>query len=578
MSSSSKDPTSDELNVNPDSEEVYEAELDRDFIPNGDVIPAESVLGNPVFDENPYAPIPQSLDTPNWLHPSSIIFEALSHGRKQLLPAGLALFGAAQGNMIWVGIALFAFLVSFLHTLFKYFTLRYVVYQGELIVTEGLFFKRVRTVPVGKIQNMDLVQNVIHRIFQVAEVKIETASGSTAEATLRVLSLMQIAELRGEIFQLNQPDAVGSKTDVADGTSDSPDLSLQPNAISSAALPFTGAAGITILEIPASWLIKAGMASNRGLLILGVIFGVLFQFDIIERIDFDAIQRMLPQDATVARTAILACVALLVIFVFLKVFGIVWYLLRFSGYRLARVGEDLRISCGLFTKVSATVPRRRIQFISIHRPFFLRLMGLASIKIETAGGAAKESEDASSTVARAWFVPVIPNEKVADVLAELRPGLNWDESTHQWKAPSPKTASRLSRKGILLSLLIAGVGLAISRPWGFVGGLVLLPLFIYFAHRQSRSMRYARTGFGVAYRSGIFYRKLSLTFFERFQTVRLDQGLFDRRWSMATLSVDTAAAGPAGHLIHVRMLDEKFALEEFYNLQKNAANNRPDWR
>jgi putative membrane protein len=88
-------------------------------------------------------------------------------------------------------------------------------------------------------------------------------------------------------------------------------------------------------------------------------------------------------------------------------------------------------------------------------------------------------------------------------------------------------------------------------------------------------MRYARFEDGVIYRSGLLTRKTSVTFFEKIQTLRIDQSPFDRRWRMATLSVDTAAAGPAGHRMQVPYLDEAFARDEFCELVHRASSYLP---
>jgi putative membrane protein len=254
--------------------------------------------------------------------------------------------------------------------------------------------------------------------------------------------------------------------------------------------------------------------------------------------------------------------------------GIIWYLLRFHGYRLSRCGNELRIACGLLTKVSAVVPLRRIQFISVHRPWILRWMGYASIRIETAGGSGTDKEDPASTVSRRWFAPVLPEHRVSELLGELRDGLDWDESAVDWKPLAPKAGKRMLRLAVIQSLLFAAVGLAAWRPWGWTAGLVVLPILVAWAVRRSRSVRYARTDFGVSYRSGVLNRKLSLTFFEKIQTLSIDQSPFDRRWKMATLSIDTAAAGPAEHKIVIPYLDEAFAREEFDHLRADAASRQ----
>ena len=54
-------------------------------------------------------------------------------------------------------------------------------------------FRRVRHIPYSRIQNIDAVQNVLHRVLGVAEVNIETGGGDAAEAKMSVLPLAAFA-------------------------------------------------------------------------------------------------------------------------------------------------------------------------------------------------------------------------------------------------------------------------------------------------------------------------------------------------------------------------------------------------
>lgn len=506
---------------------------------------------------------------PKWLHPLSLLFGILSHARQLLIPLFLAIFSAASGNLFGLSLGAGFFFIAIVVTVFRYLTLRYQVKGEDLIVKEGLIFRRVRTVPIRRIQNMDLVQNIMHRIFQVAEVKIETASGTEPEATLRVLTMDQIIELREQVFGK-------SKTAPAKSIPNISDFEEQEHE---SADPFSvnNDQPVTLLKIPTSWLVKAGFASNRGGLILGVIFGFLFQFDLEDRINWRAIGDYIPDFDASPLSILFFAIALLGFLLLLRIFGVIWYILRFHGYELQRVGEDLRIRCGLLTKVSATVPRKRIQFISIHRSFILRLMGMSVIRIETAGGSGKGNEDAATTVSRRWFVPIVDDELVDQILLELRPGLQWDAEQAEWVGLSPRAPMRMSRLATIFCILACIGGFFAIRPWGLFIGVALLPFAIGYAIKKSRSMKYARTAFGVVYRSGIFTKKLSLTFFERIQTLKVNQSPFDRRWKMAKLVVDTAAAGPAEHTINVRYLDEKFAFQELESLTSTSAQHRPNW-
>ena len=505
------------------------------------------------------------------LHPSSLAFDLITHGKSYLFPALIALFSAARGGSFGIYIAAIIFVPAILSSIFRYFTFRYSIQNQQLVVTKGLIFRSVRTVPVSRIQNLDFVQNILHRMLGVAEVRVETASGTEAEATLRVLSLEQMDKLRSEIFDLQSAKTVVDSAFLP-AVNDSPDVDGMTGGLRPASIRD---AGESLLEIPTAWLLRAGLASNRGMLMLGIAFGAMFQFDFEDRFDFRRIWRFLPQlDGSIGGILTLLS-GLIGLLLLLRLLGVGWFILRFFGYKLKRHGEDLRISCGLFTKVSATVPRGRIQFISIHRNLIMRWMGYSSLRIETAGGAGKDNENATTTVSRRWFVPVIPDHQVAPLLCILRPGLVWDESSLDFQPLSSRASTRMMRLSIILGALLVVVGLGFSRPWGFLPGVLLLPVFIWWAIKKSKSMRYAWTKDGLVYRSGVLNRKTSLTFFEKIQGVSVRQSPFDRRWKMAQLAIDTAAAGPAEHVIVVGYLDEEFAKTEFQVLRDRTATHQP---
>lgn len=516
------------------------------------------------------------------LHWTSLLFDVISHGRNYLIPAVLALFSAAQGSLGGVIVAGIIFIPALATSVFRYFTLRYSIRDRQLVVTKGLIFRSVRTVPVSRIQNVDFVQNVLHRIFGVAEVRVETASGTEPEATLRVLSMQQMEHLRNEIFELqsetNSPQSIPS---VADATKWSADpYAPQPIAVGAASSDVTNfnvaSSTVPLLKIRVRSLVIAGLASNRGLIMAGVVLGLFFQSDLNKRFDVvKQFEQLMPHNADTLTLIFFGTIALIGWLIVLRILGVGWYLLRFFNYQLVRRGDDLQISCGLLTKVSATVPRPRIQFISIHRNWIMRWLKFSSIRIETAGGAGKNHEDATTTVSRRWFVPIVPDDEVPRLLAELRPGLHWDESSLNFEALAPTAVWRLGRLAVLQSLFVALIGFAITRPWGWVAGIIALPILILWTVKKSRAMRYARTDDGVVFRSGVLVRKTSLTFFEKVQAIRVEQSPFDRRWNMASLSVDTAAAGPANHTINIPLLDAAFAMNELEALRERTSRQQP---
>lgn len=502
-------------------------------------------------------------DQPRWLHPTSFIFDVLSHIRSYVVPFLLALFGAAQDDLFWQYAALVIFVSSLIQTLLHYLTMRYRIAGADLVINSGLIFRRVRTIPIRKIQNLDLIQNPLHRLFRVAEVRVETASGAEADAILRVLSLRDVDLLRAELFPERGAVPLPATTptrDQAEG-SGGVDLGFVDGGVPNSTRESPRIE--ELLRVPFRWLAIAGLSSDRGLLLVGVAIGALFQFNDRWYRD-ETIWRAVTKYANTWTTVIFGLIAL---WLLLKLLSIGWFTLRFFDYRLTRIGNDLRLSSGLFTKVSATIPRQRIQFISIHRPLLFRWTGFATIKLETAGGWSKDGEGGTTGATRSWFVPVVPESEVSRLLGELRPGLDWNEQAQAWQPVSRRAGSRLMRVAVLTALLMTGAALVWNQRWGGFSAAIFVPAMVYWAIKKGRSHSYTRTPFGLAYRSGLLTRKLSLTFYERIQSVSLNQSPFDRRWRMATLNVDTAAAGPAEHRISIPFLEETFATDEFDQLR-----------
>ncbi len=538
------------------------------------------------------------------LHWSSLLFDAISQIRRIILPAAFGLLGAARGDVFWLWLSMAFFIPTLLVSFFRYITLSYQVDQGQLVVKHGLIFRNVRSVPVERIQNIDFVQNLLHRVFGVAEVRVETAGGSEPEATLRVLSLEKVELLRAAVFEsrdliqsrsiLDQLGATAlshgnnyGQADLATASEDSfnttPVIYGNEAGVPLASLSdghprsVASESESTVLEIPTGWLIKAGLASDRGVLLVGVAIGFMYESNILKRLDFNKLLQFLPKNPGVWMVAAGILTAFLVLYLVLKLLSAIWYVIRFSGYRLVRRKEDLRISCGLTTKVHATVPRSRIQFISVHRGWMMRLLGYCSVRIETASSGSSH-EDASKSVSSRWFIPVVAENLLPEILEQVRPGIDWNENAFDFKPVSARAVRRRLRIIVLLGVLLV-TGLLIAwQPWFALGAGVVSFALAVGSVLSIRSLGFARTDQGVVFRSGVISKIVSMTFFEKIQAVTFDQSPMDRRWRMAKLTVDTAAAGPAEHRIDVPLLDQDFAEAEMATITSLAAKHQPIFR
>lgn len=129
----------------------------------------------------------------NRLHKISPLFILFENIKKLIFPIVVALFSTRGSS--WELFALgFALIIS-LGAIVQYRFYRYWLEGDKIRVQEGIFFRNVRQVPYKKIQNLNLVQSPLHRLFGVVKVQLESASGGKPEAVINVIDMQAVNEI-----------------------------------------------------------------------------------------------------------------------------------------------------------------------------------------------------------------------------------------------------------------------------------------------------------------------------------------------------------------------------------------------
>ena len=301
---------------------------------------------------------------PERLPPISILFLLIGTLRQLIIPA-LASAVAAPGLFaMWMTVLLVPAVFS---ALVRLWTFSFELSDDELIIRQGLITRSERNIPLARIQNLDLVENPLHRALKVAEVRLETASGGKPEAVIKVLTYEQIARLRQHI----------------DGSSHFAGAESQEQASPPA-----------LVEQSLGDLTALGLLSNRGMLVVAAAAGVLQQTGFWEDEErFEWLGERLPALASSFNPASFSLLhlllfGLLAIAAFLvatRLLSVAWVIMALYGFRLERRGDDFSSSYGLLTRVTATLPRRRLQLISTHRPWLGRTMLKTGASLEISG-------------------------------------------------------------------------------------------------------------------------------------------------------------------------------------------------
>src|SRR5688572_9348433 len=99
------------------------------------------------------------------LHPSAIVFAAGRQLKSFALPLVLAVFGAGRSGGNWLVVPAIFIGATLVYATLQYLMFRYRFEASELVVRKGVLFRSERHIPYARIQNLDVAQNVLHRLL-----------------------------------------------------------------------------------------------------------------------------------------------------------------------------------------------------------------------------------------------------------------------------------------------------------------------------------------------------------------------------------------------------------------------------
>jgi putative membrane protein len=272
-------------------------------------------------------------------------------------------------------------------------------FDGRVLrVESGVLRRSRRSLDVSRIQQVELDRPLAQRLLGMATLRIETAASDTEpEIELRVLTLTEAQSLR---------TAIRSSVDAASGDA-APDATSDP----------VGPGTSPVVRVPLRHVALASVTGAR-LLVLPALLGAATQL-LPDDLD-EVIARVREWAGMVGRTdgtgtAITWTVVLLLGALLLLITTLIVGIVRDGAFRIDRAGSELVVRRGLLGTRDSTVPLRRVQVVRVLRNPVRRVLHMAAVRIQSAGG--------SGAGERRVIVPLVPESGVAPLLGRLLPGL-----------------------------------------------------------------------------------------------------------------------------------------------------------
>ena len=392
----------------------------------------------------------------------------------------------------------------------------------SLDITSGVVSRRTREIPLGRIQNVDIRQGLVPRLLGVAEVRFETAGGRGTEAALQFVDRAVARELQERVDRHGEADAGATTADASRPTDP-----VRPGAERETAGAAPAAEALYAIAPVELALLSVTSVDWRAVGFV-VLAGVGFLPD--------------PTAAEVGGSPLvpLAAAAQPVLLTAAGIAGNAALLTaRFWGFRLWRTGDTLRYERGLVRRFSGSIPLDRVHLLRLRDNPATRRLGFAALDIETAGYGPESGSDTAAAV------PIAKRGRIIDLARSVEP-----VPELSFERPPSRARTRYAIRYAVLVALAVGALAAVDRflrpvPWE--PGLALLVLVPVAAHLTWRHRGYALGERALVVRAGFWRRTTHVVPLYRVQTVGTTATVFQRRWSLATVRVDTASGAPAAY-------------------------------
>jgi putative membrane protein len=391
-------------------------------------------------------------------------------------------------------------------------------------------FRTERHIPLARVQSVVQRRNLLHRLFGVTELRLESSGGTRPEAVMNVIRAAEAERLERVLRSV----AYAAPATAADAMTAVP-AAQEPRAETE-----------TLFALGSGELLRLGLISSRGWIVVGMAIGLWWQLApsdhsfsrLLTQWGRAAFQLWLGNPDQALRALGLSVLSLVAFLLLLKPLSVLMTAMLYHGFRLTRDGGRLSTACGLLTARSASARSERIQRFVQAAPPLARLLRRATLCCDVA--VQRQEQEGGELMRLHWLAPIGAPQRLDSVVRELAPALLLERRI--WRPLHQNAWLRVWKHWWWLAV-IAGVLLCQPlRHWTWVPMLTIVVWGFFAARGWARFAAYAHDDGVLAWRAGWLGRQWTTAFVRDGHVARLAESPFDRRAGMASVQLDTAGA------------------------------------
>ncbi|MDR6866567.1 putative membrane protein [Microbacterium resistens] len=374
-------------------------------------------------------------------------------------------------------------------------------------VRKGIVFRSHRRAPLDRVQGVNLTRPFPARLIGMAKLEV-VGAGTDANVALEYLSTAKAETVRVDILRLASgarqvreaahAGAVGAPGDLRPASARAQLADSMSRGVSGmiTGVDLDDVAPESVLRIPTGRLVGSQLLSGlMWLVFFGALFAIVMAF---------VVPKVLAEEGPGGAALLLGIGLVTAVPLIGAAIAITWAQIAKSlRYSIAPTPDGVRITFGLLTTVTETIPPGRIFAVEVTQPLLWRPFGWWTVKINRMSGKSASQQQSSTAQQFNVVLPVGARADVERVLSLILPGTPQEVVPLIWE------------HGVL--------GPQTDDPYHTI------PARAWWRRPFSwRRHGVALTDFALLMRRGRIWRKLALFPLARLQGFSLEQGPIDR--------------------------------------------------
>lgn len=295
--------------------------------------------------------------------------------RALAIPIVIFLMKVNKEMMIYVGIgSLLLLIVSLIFGYMSYLKFTFFLNQekSEFVINKGVFNKTLLTIPLEKIQLVNINQSLLQKIIGVYSLKIDTPGGDKAEVSITAISQETAYELKEQLLNGKRENLVDGKT-----------LDTAKEKIAT-----------PILKLSVGTLFKVGLTSNYGrslALLIGFAYALFYNAkELISTFDKDngQVEQAIKTGLSLFSVGILIGALLFILFAV----NIIRTFVKYFEFEVSQHKHSLLISSGLLAKKNTLLSPQKVQITAYSQNYFQKKFNLLNMNLRQAHSGKEEDE------------------------------------------------------------------------------------------------------------------------------------------------------------------------------------------